>query len=125
MTNPPKPSKSVTFISRHPPYGRDNAFICLDLVLAYSVFDQKVNYLFTGDGVFQLLKNQQPQSIASKNISASLGALELYGVESVLVEEDALKDRGLALADLAIKAQAINSNQVTELINDSGLVFNL
>lgn len=118
-------NKSLTFISRHPPYGKDNAFACLDLVLASSVFEQNVNYLFMGDGVFQLLKNQQTDGIERKNLAASLGALELYGVDNVFVDALALKERNLCSNDLGIRVKELDDEQVKKLVNDADLVFNL
>jgi len=117
--------KSLTFISRHPPYGKDNAWICLDLVLASSVFEQKVNYLFMGDGVFQLIAGQQTDGIESKNLVASLSALELYGVENVFVDSLSLTERNLSSDDLAIQVEVLDAVQVEKLVNDADQVFNL
>lgn len=125
MTQSTISNKSFTFVSRHPPYGTDHATTCLDLVLASAVFDQDVSYLFMGDGVFQLLENQQPEGIERKNLSASLAALEVYGVTKVYVDANSLKRRQLSLSDLAIGVTELDSEQVNELINRSDQVFNL
>jgi len=118
-------NKSLTFVSRHPPYGNDHAFACLDLVLASSVFEQDVNYLFMGDGVFQLLIDQQPDGIGSKNLVASLAALELYGVSNVFVDALSLQKRKLSVSDLAIQIKVLDAVQVETLVNEADLVFNL
>ncbi|MBL4821584.1 MAG: sulfurtransferase complex subunit TusC [Gammaproteobacteria bacterium] len=118
-------SKSLTFISRRPPYGSDNALACLDLVLASAVFEQNVNYLFMGDGVFQLLKSQQSEGIESKNVMSLLLALPIYGVENVFVDDLSLHQRNLSLEDLAIKTTLLNSQQVRQLVLSADVVFNL
>jgi len=117
--------KSLTFISRKAPYGNENSQVCLDMVLASSVYEQQVNYLFLEDGVYQLLKSQQPSSIASKNLAASLTALEVYGVEKVYVEEDSLQARNLDSKDLILPVEILDSEQMKILIRDSHVVFNL
>jgi tRNA 2-thiouridine synthesizing protein C len=125
MNETKKIKESVTIISRSPPYGRDNAFTCLDLALAYSVFDKKVNYLFIGQGVLQLTANQQPEHIDSKNLAAALGALEVYGVEHVFVDKQALEKFNLRVADLVIKPQVLDDVQLRQIVNASATVYTL
>ena len=50
--------KTLTFISRHAPYGNNKAKLVMDAALAAAVFEQQVNFLFMDDGVFQLVQNQ-------------------------------------------------------------------
>ena len=117
--------KSITFISRNPPYGTESSQICLDLVLASSVYEQQVIYLFLDDGVYQLLKSQQSSAIGSKNIASSLTALELYGVEKVYVEGKSLQDRNLNVEDLILPVEILEPDALRTLIRDSDMVFNL
>ena len=118
-------SKSVTFISRNPPYGQENAQICLELVLAAAVFDQAVSYLFLDDGVYQLMKSQQPDELPAKNLSANLQALGLYGVEKVYVDGESLRARNLTAADLAVEVEIVEGAELGALIRDADKVFNL
>src|SRR5690625_1703232 len=46
------------------------------------------------DGVFQLLKNQDPQKLQQKSLSANLSALPLYEVENLFVHSESLTMRG-------------------------------
>ena len=117
--------KVFTFITRHAPYGRDNAFACLDMVLACAAFDQKINYLFIEDGVFQLLKNQQASSIEHKSFSAPLAALDIYGVNNIYVDETSLMSRGLTSDDLAIEVLLISAKASSQLVSASDVVFSL
>jgi len=117
--------KNLTFISRKMPYGTENSQVCLEVVLACSVYEQQVNYLFLGDGIYQLLKSQQPSAIAGKNLAASLTALELYGVEKVYLDKDSLLDRNLSVKDLILPVEILDSEQLRTLIRDSDVVFNL
>jgi tRNA 2-thiouridine synthesizing protein C len=117
--------KIFTFISRQMPYGSESSQVCLDLVLACSVYDQQVNYLFLGDGVYQLMKSQQPAGIGNKNLAASLTALEIYGVEKVFADGDSLRNRNLAKEDLVVPVEVIDADQLRSLIRSSDSVFNL
>lgn len=92
--------KNTLFISKSAPYSADNASRCLDSVLAAAVFEQPLSYLFIGDGVLQLLSEQNPSAIALKKLSSKLAALPLYGVEKIFVSTSALEERNLTEADL-------------------------
>lgn len=117
--------KTVTFISRRMPYGSESSQICLELVLAFSVYDQEINYIFLEDGVYQLLKSQQSADIGSKNIGASLTALEIYGVEKVFVDIESMARRNLHDEELIVPAQPLETDQIRSLIRSSDAVFNL
>ena len=118
--------KTLTFITRKAPYGQSYAKACLDMVLSASVFDQRVNYVFMDDGVYQLLKNQAPAAIHAKNLSAAFPALELYDIDKVFVDEASLHSRGLSAESLCLPSAAICSiQQIQSLISASDVVFNL
>ena len=67
--------------SRQAPYG-SKAKLVIDAALAAAAFEQQVNFLFMDDGVFQLVQNQNAESISSKTIGRALETLELYGLNT-------------------------------------------
>jgi tRNA 2-thiouridine synthesizing protein C len=117
--------KTMTFITRCAPYGSSKPKACLDMVLSASVFDQKINYVFMDDGVYQLLKGQEPSGLPAKNISAALTALALYGVEQVYVDQTSLRDRNLKPEDLLISAELCDAVRIKQMISSSDMVFAL
>lgn len=120
-----KPKKMFTFISRQAPYGKDRAQLCLDAALAATVFEQKVNYVFSDDGVYQLLKHQNGDMIGSKTLGNALEALDLYGIEEIFVNEASLRQRNLHPEDLLIKTTPVTNIQLADLILKSDYVINL
>ena len=117
--------KQFTFISRAAPYGSNRPNLCLDMALAAAVFEQHVNYVFLGDGVYQLLQGQNAENIRSKTLGNAMETLELYGIENVIVDADALHARGLSEQDLLLPVQSLDGTAIAELINKSDHVFNL
>lgn len=115
----------MTFISQSSPYGGSRAQLCLDMVLAAAVFDQSVNYLFLGDGVYQLLIGQEGDRIARKTLSKGLQALELYGVGKVVVSAEDIAQRGLSTGDLCIPCEALSVTDIKAMISRSDAVFTL
>lgn len=115
--------KRFLFVNQHPPYGTLKAKEALDALLMASAFEQTISVLFLGDGVFQLLKNQAPQSIGSKNISANISALPIYDVNAIFVDEQDLTERGLTSDNFILPVKALSSAQVAQLIQQQDIVL--
>ena len=105
--------KRILIICRKPPYGSSLAREGLDIALASSVFDQQLAILFTGEGVWQLLKEQQGDRIQQKNYDTMLSAFPLYDITELYVDETSLLERGLSVKDFAIPVKCL-SQQDTE-----------
>lgn len=93
-------SKSFVFINRKAPYGTIYALEALEVVLIAGAFEQQVKLIFMDDGVYQLIKNQNPSAIGMKNFSKTFGALGDYDVEQIYVDYESLNLRGLSVSDL-------------------------
>ncbi|WP_432454739.1 MULTISPECIES: sulfurtransferase complex subunit TusC [unclassified Agarivorans] len=102
-------NKALVFIFATPPHGTSLARESLDACLAASAVTEDVVAYFDGEGVWQLLVNQQPAGILQRNILPTYGLLELYDVEQVFVNPLALAERGLTLEQLAIPTKALAS----------------
>jgi len=116
-------TRTLTFITRRPPYGSDHARAMLDMVLASAVFDQQVQFLFLDDGVYQLLDQQAPDQLPAKSLAANLSALPLFGVEQVFVDAAALAARGLQAGDLVLPVTLVDETGMQDLITASDQVF--
>ncbi len=106
MTNDSE--KKILIICRRPPYGNSLAREALEVTLAASAFDQDISILFTGDGVFQLLKDQSSDSIASKNHLKLLAAFPLYDIEQLFVDRHSLDERKLSEHNCCLPIQLID-----------------
>ena len=115
--------KTFLLICRHAPYGGSLAREALDVALTAATFDQPVALLFLGDGVQQLLRAQHPDAIAQRALDKQLAALPLYDVDTIYVEADALRARGLNTADLALPASALTREQIAEQIAAHDIVL--
>ena len=109
--------KSFLLINRQAPYGSSAARDALDVALTASVFEQDISLLFLADGVFQLLKDQQPQGIGQKNLAANLSALPMYDIDQIFVSASAMKERGLDKAQLSLPAELLDDQQIAALIS--------
>jgi tRNA 2-thiouridine synthesizing protein C len=92
--------KKFMYVNRRPPYGTIYAWESLEVVLIGAAFDQDVSLAFIGDGVYQLIKDQDTAQSGFKNFSPTYAALGDYEVTKVYVEKESMEERGLSLDDL-------------------------
>ncbi len=116
-----KPDLAVVF--RHAPHGSAKGREGLDLLLLSASYDQCCAAVFVGDGVYQLRRDQQPGIIESKDYIATFKALPLYDVETVLVCETALSERGLTPEDLILQVTLATPAEVAQCLNHSQQVL--
>lgn len=119
------PTKKILFIMQHSPYGNTRAREALDAALACAAFEQPVQLLFTDDGVWQLLPDQQASTVGNKDIGKMLGALAYYDINAVFTDSTALRTRNLTPADLAIQTTAVETDAMRQLIHAADCVITL
>ncbi len=73
----------------------------LDIGLMAAAFGQAVTLVFLGDGVYQLLADQQPEAIGAWDHSKIYAGLDLYDIKELVVEAESLAVRKLAESDLS------------------------
>lgn len=108
--------KTILFILQRAPYGDSTIRETLDAALAAAAFEQNVQLLFTGDGVWNLLPEQDANSIASKDTAKMLQALNYYDIEAVFSDDASLEERGLSVENLAIAVKNITGDTMKNLV---------
>jgi tRNA 2-thiouridine synthesizing protein C len=88
--------KSVAIINASAPMSKANAKDSLDVALIFGSYEQAVNLYFQGDGVYQLIIEQQPELIQQKDFIKTFAALEFYDIENIYVCQHSLNQRGLS-----------------------------
>jgi tRNA 2-thiouridine synthesizing protein C len=97
----------------------------LDIAFAAAVFERPLNYIFIGDGVYQLLSKQDPEAIKNKPHGAALETLELYGIDEVYVHRNSLVQRDLSEDEFVCKVTLIDDCTLKQLVAESIHVINL
>ena len=72
-------------------YGKD----ALDIALIFGSFEQKVSLFFQGDGVYQLIDNQDGSLLSIKDYLKTFAAFEFYDIEDIYVCHQSLANREL------------------------------
>lgn len=87
----------VAFLFTQTPYGNSAGREGLDAALATSNFNEDIALFFIGDGVFQLLAGQKPQSILMRDHVAAFAVLSLYDIRQIYLCSASLQERGIPL----------------------------
>ena len=106
-------------IFTQPPLSGLNAREGLDTALVSATFEQKTALLFLGEGLLQLLPNQQPDALELKGTQAMLKALPLYDIDAIFIEADALQRFDLEAANLLLPAQTLTAAAMQALLTSS------
>lgn len=108
-------SKTLLFIQSQAPHGSLFGQEGLDAIMMGSAFTECA-VLFVGDGVYQLLANQDTSLLASRNYSVSYRALADYGVQHLYCTDTDLQQRGLTADDLVVTPQVIDTQAMQTLL---------
>ncbi len=115
--------KKFMFVNRRAPHGTIYALEALEVVLISAAFDQDVSMVFLDDGVYELVKGQQTQSIDVKNFSPAYRALDGYDIEKLYVDADSLAARGLTEDNLLVPVEVLSAAQMAELMDQQDVVI--
>ena len=103
--------KNLAILNSSAPFSSNNYRESLDMLLANASYDRPVGLFFTGDGVFQLLKETNATLTGNKDVSKTYGLLELYDIEDVFVSQQSLTQRQLTAQQLCIDVQVLDDAQ--------------
>jgi tRNA 2-thiouridine synthesizing protein C len=115
--------RKFMFVNRKAPYGTVYALEGLEVVLITAAFDQDVSLAFLDDGVYQLLKGQNPKAIEAKNFSPTYRALEDYDIDKLYVERESLEARGLTEDDLVVGVKTVTATELARLMDESDVLL--
>lgn len=115
--------QEVLFIATRSPWSSASAAAGADLLMTTAVFGQPVRVVFCGDGVWQLLTDQNGEELKMKTLSRIFPAFELYDIRQVQVCDSALRERGLTKSDLVIEVSSVSDAEIRALIASSKAVF--
>ncbi|MBT4491984.1 MAG: sulfurtransferase complex subunit TusC [Gammaproteobacteria bacterium] len=113
----------LLFIQSAAPHGSISAQEGLDALLMGSAFSE-CSVLFTNEGVLQLIQNQAPDELGTKNFSLTFGALRDYGVSQIFCRQSSMQRYGLNASDCVIDVEVVNDDVIRQLLNEHDKVHN-
>lgn len=124
MMQPQDPDDGdLLVILRHGPHGSSWLREGLDAALVAAAFGQRVSLLFMGEGVMALMPDQRVGPLGQKGTATTLEMLEMYDIETLLVEARALSRFGLTGDDLMLDVQCLSSEALARALSAYRLVL--
>lgn len=118
-----KMDKKIALLNTSAPYSTSSAKDSLDLALIFGSYEQETGLFFQGDGVWQLIDNQQPQIINNKDFLKTYSALEFYDIEKLYVCNDSLIERSLKPEFHVDNVTVLKRNDFIAMLNNYTTIF--
>lgn len=115
--------KKVLLLMRRAPYGSVYTAEGLRSVMGLAVFELDVALAFLGDGVYVLLRDQDPTALDMKPLGEAFAGLGEFGVTRFYVHAPSLAERGLTPSDLVLPAQALDDAGLQQLLAEQDAVL--
>ncbi|EFX92777.1 sulfur relay protein TusC [Actinobacillus ureae] len=109
----------LAFLFTQPPFGIATSREGLDALLAASAFcaEDEIAICFLNDGVFNLLAQQQPNSILQKDHISTFKLIELYDLTECFICEESIRQRALNNAEwILADPQIIPQNELFTIL---------
>ncbi|MGO1297511.1 MAG: sulfurtransferase complex subunit TusC [Vibrio sp.] len=114
----------IAFVFHTTPHQTASGREGLDAILAASAYSEDIGVFFVGPGVLQLMKNQAPEKILSRNYISTFKLLELYDIEQCYVCQESLSEWGLSADDLVMECQVVSRQVLAEHMHQFDSVLN-
>lgn len=115
--------KTISILNTSAPFGQPNAKDALDVALIMGTYEQITHLFFQGDGVWQLVKNQQAESIQVKDFLKTFAAFEFYDLENIYVCRQSLNSRNLPESFHIDNVQVLDKTDFSTKLTASDLVL--
>ncbi len=106
--------KKVAFIFHTAPHATSSGREGLDALLAASAYSEELAVFFIGEGVLQLLKEQDPAQVLSRDYISAFKLLDLYDIEQRYICEQSLQEWGVVENDLIVDGQLLSVQEIAE-----------
>ena len=116
--------KRVAFVFTSAPHGSSAGREGLDALLATSALSEDLGVFFIGDGVLQLLSQQQPGVILARDYIATFKLLALYDIENCWICAASMRERGLpADTTFVADAEPLEPDALRQRLNDYDVIL--
>ncbi|WP_413285699.1 sulfurtransferase complex subunit TusC [Vibrio sp. MA40-2] len=109
--------KKLGFIFRSHPHSSAKGREGLDALLAASAYCDNISVFFIGEGVTQLIANQNTSDIYSRDYVPAFKLMDLYDIEDVYLCEHSLIEQGLRNSEFVFDITPLPIEQLKEKLS--------
>ena len=113
----------VAVLMRKAPYGSVYAAEGFRSMMGVGVFELDISVIFVDDGVYALLKGQDPEALEMKPLGDGFPMLPEFGVTKFYVHDSSLSERGLTADDLVVDVEILDDAGIARELESSGVVL--
>jgi tRNA 2-thiouridine synthesizing protein C len=114
---------SVAVVMRKAPYGSVYTAEGYRTIVGIAVFELDISVVFVDDGVYDLVRGQDPSKLDMKPLGDGFPALTEFGVTKFFVHDESLAERGLAAKDLVMDVEIVDSARIAQILETAGKVL--
>jgi tRNA 2-thiouridine synthesizing protein C len=107
----------VAVLLRKAPYGSVYTAEALRTIMGIAVFEMDICVVFMDDGIYAIVKNQNPAKLDMKALGDGFPMLKDFNVSKFVVHDESLAERGLSTNDLVLEVELANSTQISEILS--------
>jgi tRNA 2-thiouridine synthesizing protein C len=115
-------NKAVVLL-RKAPYGSVYTAEAFRTIMGIAVFEMDICVVFVDDGVYALMKDQNPEKLDMKPLGDGFPMLKDFNVNRFVVHDESLSERGISIDDLVLDVEVATSAQIAEIFSDYGKVL--
>jgi tRNA 2-thiouridine synthesizing protein C len=113
---------TVAVLMRKAPYGSVYAAEGFRTIMGIAVFEMDISVVFVDDGVYTLVKGQDPSKLDMKPLGDGFPMLTEFDVHRFCVHDESLRERGLTRENLVMDVEIVNSEQIAQILEQAGKV---
>jgi tRNA 2-thiouridine synthesizing protein C len=113
----------VAVLMRKAPYGSVYTAEGFRAVMGIGIFEMDVALAFVDDGVYALVKDQDPEKLDMQPLGEGFPMLPEFGVDEFYVHQPSLEARGLSVDDLVMDVQLLDDAGLAKLLAECGTVM--
>ena len=117
-------NKSIAILSTRGPFARSNAKESIDVALIFGSYEQNTHLFFQGDGVYQLMAEQQAEKINVNNFLKTFAAFHFYDLDKVYVCKKSLEERSLLENFHIENVHVLNTIEFSQALHQHQMIFN-
>ena len=114
---------TVAVLMRKAPYGSVYTAEGFRSMMGIGVFEMDINVVFVDDGVYALVKGQDPAKLDMKPLGDGFPMLPDFDVRKFYVHDRSLSERGLTVDDLVMDVEIVDDEGVARVLGSSGIVL--
>ncbi|TKB44824.1 sulfurtransferase complex subunit TusC [Thalassotalea mangrovi] len=116
-------NKRIAIVNTATTFDDFKAKEALDLALIFASYEVPVAMFFMADGVFQTIKQQNPELLGSKDFISTFKALGFYDIDDIYICLDDVKERGLNCEFAVDNPQLLSRQQFNQSLNNYDIIL--